>query len=51
MYIAKDTLNNLKPEDIVAGCLYELTFFGYNEQDIQNKLQDLKDSIEECKNN
>ena len=51
MYIAKDTLNNFKIEDIVAGCLYELTFFGFNEQGIQNKLQDLKDSIEECKNN
>ena len=50
MYITKETLDTLIPEDIVAGCLYELTFFGFSEQDNQDKLEDLKNSIEECKN-
>lgn len=49
MNITKETLNTLSKEDIVAGCLYEMTFFGWTEDEPQQKLQELKDSIEECK--
>lgn len=54
MYITQDSLDNFTKEDIVAACLHEMTFFGFTDSEVQaevKKLQDLKDSIEECKNN
>jgi hypothetical protein len=32
MFISKETLDRLSKEDIVAGCLYEMTFFGFSEK-------------------
>lgn len=31
MFITQETLDNFSKEDIVAGCLYEMTFFGFTE--------------------
>ena len=34
MFITNDTLNNFTKEEIVAGCLYEMTFYGFEESKV-----------------
>ena len=41
MFITQETLDTLSPEEIVAGCLYEMTYFGFTE----SKVQDMKDEL------
>lgn len=41
MFITKETLDNFSPEEIVAACLYEMTFYGFNEDVIQEYLTKL----------
>ena len=45
MYITKETLNLLSKEEIVAGCLYEMTFFGFTEDKVKQKLEDLEKNV------
>lgn len=50
MFITKESIDNLSKEEIVAGCLYEMTFFGFEEKKVLNKKQELIDSISKIKN-
>jgi hypothetical protein len=47
MFITQESLDNFSKEDIVAGCLYEMTFFGFTEENIGNELKKMEDSITE----
>jgi len=49
MFIQQETLDTLSKEDIVAGCLYEMTFFGFSENRVQKELKEMRESIEEAK--
>lgn len=51
MFITKETLNSLSKEDIVAGCLFEMTFDGFDEKQIQEHKQKLIDTIKKYKEN
>ena len=48
-FITQKTLDTLEKEDIVAACLYEMTFFGFEEQRVQDEKNKIFNSIEECK--
>jgi hypothetical protein len=50
MHISQESLDTLTKEDIVAGCLYEMTFFGFTDKDVQDEAERLRKSIEKCKN-
>ena len=52
MEIDTETANNieLSRADIVAHILYEMTFIGYEEEEIQDKANELKEAVEEIKN-
>jgi len=47
MFITQESLDNFSKEDIVAGCLYEMTFFGFTEENISNELKKMEDNITE----
>ena len=49
MFITQETLNTMSYEEIVAGCLYEMTFFGFNEDEIKEEENKMVKSIEEFK--
>ena len=51
MYITQDSLDNFTKEDIVAACLYELTFFGFTDSAVQTEAKKLQESYEEMKIN
>ena len=50
LFITKETLDRLSKEDIVAGCLYELTFFGFNENKVLGKRDKMVDDIKKMRN-
>jgi hypothetical protein len=52
MEIDQETANNveLTRADIVAHCMWEMTFFGFEEEKIQEILNDLNEKSEEIKN-
>jgi hypothetical protein len=49
MEIDPETANNIEltRSDIVAQCLWEMTFCGYEEEEIQEKVDDLKKRVED----
>lgn len=49
MFITDNSFKRLSKEEIVAGCLYEMTFFGFTEEKVKDKEEQLVNSIEECK--
>ena len=49
MFITQETLDKLSKEEIVAGCLYEMTFFGFTEEKVLKSEEDLRESVEEAK--
>ena len=49
MHITQDSLDNFTKEDIVAACLYEMTFFGFTDSEVQAEAKKLQESYEECK--
>lgn len=49
MFITNETLNSLSKEDIVAGCLYEMTFFGFTESGVMEEKNKMEKGIEEAK--
>lgn len=51
MFITTPTLQRLPKETIVAGCLYEMTFFGFEQESVQGYKEKLINSIEEVKSN
>jgi len=42
MSFTEDTLNIFTPEEIVGACLWEMTFDGFDEETIKNKLENLE---------
>ena len=49
MFITQRTLDILSNEEIVAACLYEMTFFGYEEKDVMNEKTKLENAFNECR--
>ena len=49
MFIDQKTLDTLSKEDIVAGCLYEMTYFGFSEKKVRQTRNDMYKGIEEAK--
>jgi hypothetical protein len=50
MNLATETTNNFNELEIIAHCLYEMTFCGFNEEEIKEQFDTINDSIEEYKN-
>lgn len=50
MFIDNDTINSFSNEDIVAGCLYEMTFFGFSEEKVLDKRDKMIEDINDLKN-
>ena len=48
MHLTEDTLKNYSAEDIVAHCLWEMTFFGFTDSEVQKKKDDLMESCLEA---
>jgi hypothetical protein len=49
MFITQETLDAFSKEDIVAACLYEMTFFGFTEKNVMDEKDKLEKSVEEAK--
>lgn len=49
MFITQRTLDILPNEEIVAACLYEMTFFGYEEKDVMDEKTKLENVFNECR--
>lgn len=49
MDLAKETIENFSEFEILAHCLYEMTFIDYNEDDIQGQFKTLNDLAQEYK--
>lgn len=50
MEIDKNSLHNFSELEIIAHCLYEMTFIGFDEEGIQSELNNLEDSVDEFRN-
>ena len=49
MNIAPETLENFNDLEIVAHCLYEMTFCGYEQDEIQEQFASIKKSVDDYK--
>lgn len=49
MFITQETLDSFSPEEIVGAAMWEMTFFGFTENHINDERQKLIDSAKECK--
>jgi rubrerythrin len=49
MYLAPETLNKFSELEIIAHCLFEMTFVDYEEEAIQQKFKSISDTVEEYK--
>lgn len=47
MDLAPETINSFSELEIIAHCLYEMTFISFDEDEIQEQLKSLNDSVEE----
>lgn len=50
MEITQDSLNNFSELEIIAHALFEMTFVGFDEKNIQSKLNSIEGSAEDFKN-
>ncbi|HCS20839.1 MAG TPA: hypothetical protein DIW47_09820 [Bacteroidetes bacterium] len=50
MDLAPETIMNFSELEIIAHCLYELTFIGFEELEIQEQFDSIKSSMEEYEN-
>jgi hypothetical protein len=50
MDLAPETTEKFSDLDIIAHCLYEMTFIGYNEKEISEQFETINDKVEEYKN-
>ena len=50
MDIDKNTLQDFTELEIIAHCLYEMTFIDFEEEEIQAEMDKLKDIADEYKN-
>ncbi len=49
MTVAKETLQRYNELEIIAHCMFEMTFMGFDEVNIQDELSKLNESIQELK--
>jgi hypothetical protein len=49
MNISTSTLNEFNELEIISHCLYEMTFFAFDEDEIQEQIASLEKSMEEYK--
>ena len=49
MFVDKETIDLLNTEDIVAACLYEMTFHGFSEDSPGKFEKELSERLEDCK--
>ena len=49
MELAPETLENFNELEIISHCLFEMTFFGYEEEEIQEQFESINDKIEDYK--
>jgi len=50
MDLAPETTKKISDLEIIAHCLYEMTFIGYTEEEIKEHFGTIKDRVEEYKN-
>jgi len=50
MEIASESLQDFNELEIIAHCIYEMTFVGFEEEEIQEKIQDIEAEAEKYKN-
>ncbi|MFA5326892.1 MAG: DUF6557 family protein [Prolixibacteraceae bacterium] len=50
MDLAPETTKNFSGLEIIAHCLYEMTFIGYNEEEIKEQFDTINDRVEDYKN-
>lgn len=50
MDLAPETTKNFSDLEIIGHCLYEMTFIGYNEEEIKEQFDAINDRVEEYKN-
>ena len=50
MKITNESLQNFNELEIIAHCLYEMTFVGFEEEEIQEKIQNIETEAEKYKN-
>ena len=50
MFITQETLDNFSKEEIVAGCLFEMTLYGFTENKVRDMHNKLFEAIDEVKN-
>lgn len=50
MDLAPETVENFNELEIIAHCLYEMTFYGYDQDEIQGQLSSLKSMMEDFQN-
>lgn len=50
MEIADETLENFNELEIIAHCLFEMTFCGFEEEEIQEQFKEIEKSAEDFKN-
>ncbi len=50
MELGKETLSNFMELEIIAHCLYEMTFIAFDETEIKDSLSDIENIAEEFKN-
>jgi hypothetical protein len=43
LFVSENTMTSLKPEEIVAAVLFEITFYGFTEE----KIKEFKNRLEE----
>lgn len=49
MGLAPETLENFSELEIIAHCLYEMTFCGYEQDEIQKQLASIDKTVEDFK--
>jgi len=49
MAVSPQTLQEFSPEEVVAHCLWEMTFISFDETEIQNTIEDLEKKVEDIK--
>lgn len=50
MDLAPETTNNFTDLEIIAHCIYEMTFVAFNENEIKEQFETINDRVEEYKN-
>jgi hypothetical protein len=49
MAVSPETMEKFPPEEIIAHCLWEMTFIGFEEPEIQKQIEELEKTVEDIK--